>query len=150
IVYQYKPEDSAGVDLSQANERNRTRSAQRYVKYVSYGNRTPHFPDLSANPATALPTDWCFQLVFDYGEHDLQNPVSADTGNPKWTCRYDAFSTYRSTFEVRTYRLCRRVLMFHHFKDEAKIGLDCLVRSTDFVYSQAPPADPTQPFYAFM
>ena len=27
----------------------------------------------------------------------------------------DPFSSYRSGFEVRTYRLCQRVLMFHHF-----------------------------------
>ena len=47
VVYQYKPEDSAGVDLSQVHERNRTdraRSAQRYIKSVFYGNRTPYFP----------------------------------------------------------------------------------------------------------
>ena len=35
-----------------------------------------------------------------------------------WLCRNDPFSTYRAGFEVRTYRLCRRVLMFHHFPDE--------------------------------
>ena len=153
IVYQYKPEDSAKVDLSQAGERNRsdtTRSAQRYIKYIFYGNRSPFLPDLTAVKSVAVPTDWCFQLVFDYGEHDPLVPVPADTGNPAWICRDDAFSSYRSTFEVRTYRLCQRVLMFHHFKDEADIGLDCLVRSTDFVYSQAPPPDPAQPFYSYM
>ncbi|MEJ7711923.1 MAG: SpvB/TcaC N-terminal domain-containing protein [Pyrinomonadaceae bacterium] len=32
-----------------------------------------------------------------------------------WLCRPDAFSTYRAGFEIRTSRLCRRVLMFHHF-----------------------------------
>src|SRR5262249_39500463 len=37
-------------------------------------------------------------------------------------------------FEVRTYRLCQRVLMFHHFPDEPDVGRDCLVRSTNFVY----------------
>ena len=37
-------------------------------------------------------------------------------------------------FEVRTYRLCQRVLMFHHFPNEEGVGNDCLVRSTDFVY----------------
>ena len=65
-----------------------------------------------------MPTDWCFQLVFDYGEHDLQNPTAAGYRAATWTCRLDPFSSYRSTFEVRTYRLCRRVLMFHHFADE--------------------------------
>jgi Salmonella virulence plasmid 65kDa B protein len=44
IVYEYKAEDSAGVDGSQANERNRsdlTRSAKRYLKRALYGNQTP-------------------------------------------------------------------------------------------------------------
>ena len=46
----------------------------------------------------------------------------------------DPFSTYRAGFEVRTYRLCRRVLMFHHFQDELDAP-DVLVRSTDFSYA---------------
>jgi RHS repeat-associated protein len=152
ILYRYKPEDSAGVDLTQANERNRTdagRSAKRYIKYIFYGNRTPYSPDLTNAAPVALPTDWCFQLVFDYGEHDQLAPVPQDTGRP-WNCRLDPFSTCRSTFEVRTYRLCRRVLMFHHFEDETNIGLDCLVRSTDFQHSAVPPTDPTQPFYSYL
>ncbi|KAF2630533.1 hypothetical protein BU25DRAFT_456257 [Macroventuria anomochaeta] len=37
--------------------------------------------------------------------------------------------------EIRTSRLCKRFLMFHHFKTEADVGVDCLVRSTDFVYN---------------
>src|SRR6266567_3215251 len=44
ITYDYKAEDSANVDLSQAQERNRTgltRSANRYIKRIRYGNRTP-------------------------------------------------------------------------------------------------------------
>src|SRR5262249_35461226 len=47
----------------------------------------------------------------------------------------DPFSSYRAGFEVRTYRLCQRVLMFHHFPGEANVGANCLVRSTDFTYS---------------
>ena len=41
IVYSYAAEDSANIDLSQANERNRSatsRSANRYLKRVKYGN----------------------------------------------------------------------------------------------------------------
>ena len=46
ITYQYKRENSDNVDLTQANERNRSddRSANRYLKHVFYGNRTPYFP----------------------------------------------------------------------------------------------------------
>ena len=152
VVYNYKQEDSSGVDLSQAHETNRSdasRSAKRYIKHVSYGNRTPYFPDLTAAAPVALPTDWCFQLVFDYGEHDLANPTPDDTKQP-WLCRLDPFSTYRATFEVRTYRLCRRALMFHNFPDQPAIGLNCLVRSTDLTHALTPPVDPTQPFYSYL
>jgi RHS repeat-associated protein len=155
-AYQYKAENSQGVDGTQANERNRTaatRSAQRYLKSVFYGNRTPYFPDLNAAAPVQLsfdPTEWCFQLVFDYGEHDLLAPVPQETGQP-WSCRLDPFSTYRPTFEVRTYRLCRRALMFHHFAEEPNLGLNCLVRSTDLVHAQpAPPVDPSKPFYSYL
>ena len=98
ISYQYKSEDSAGIDLTSAHESNRndvTRSAKRHPKYLLYGNRTPYFPDLTAAAPVALPADWCFELVFDYGEHDLVAPTSDDTGQP-WLCRADPFSTYRS------------------------------------------------------
>ena len=47
---------------------------------------------------------------------------------------------------MRTYRLCQRVLMFHHFADEAGVGNDCLVRSTDFTYAdEQDPAERAQP-----
>ena len=150
VQYQYEAEDSTGVDLAQANERNRTdatRSGMRHIKSISYGNRTPYFPDLNASPV-ALPSDWFFQLVFDYGDHDLQNPDPQDTGLP-WSCRFDPYSTYRSTFEIRTYRLCRRVLLFHHFADQPNIGLNCLVRSTDLSHAVAP-SDPTKPGYSYL
>lgn len=53
-----------------------------------------------------------------------------------WPSRPDAFSTYRAGFEVRIHRLCRRVLMFHHFTE---LGEEpCLVRSTDFTYDETP------------
>lgn len=151
IAYEYKPENSENLDLSQANERNRTetsRSVNRYIKSVSYGNRTPYFPDLNADAPAQLPADWCFQLVFDYGEHDLGNPTPQEVN--AWSARADAFSTYRPAFEVRTYRLCRRALMFHHFENEPGVGLNCVVRSTDLTHSRGAPADPSQPFYSFL
>ena len=140
-----------GIDLTQANERQRTgsgRSANRYLKRISYANRTPYFPDLTAAAETPLPDDWCFELVFDFGEHDLLNPTPQDAG--LWNVRADPFSTYRSRFEVRTYRLCRRALMFHHFPDDPDVRLNCLVRSTDFTHAQPPSPDPSQPFYSYV
>jgi virulence plasmid B protein len=151
-VYRYKTENSDGVDLSQANELNRshaTRATNCYLKHVLYGNQTAYFPDLTANTATPLPSDkdWHFELAFDYGEHTNNQPQPPQSS--PWLCRADPFSTYRATFEVRTYRLCQRALMFHHFGDEQGIGLNYLVRSTDFTYAQ-PPSDLTSPFYSFM
>ncbi len=132
IRYGYKPEDSQGIDPTQVHERNRTpkeRSVNRYLKHIYYGNQAPR----QANEDLSLRKDWLFEVVFDYGEHDLDNPKPGDAG--AWTVRNDPFSSYRSGFEVRTYRLCQRVLMFHHFEGEAGVGRDCLVRSTDFNYS---------------
>jgi RHS repeat-associated protein len=152
-VYRYAKENSDGVDVARAHERNRTgqsRSANRYLKRIQYGNRTPYRPDLTAANPTALPTDWCFELVFDYGDHDPLVPLP-DEPAKTWTRRADAFSTYRATFEVRTYRLCRRVLMFHHFPGQADVGANCLVRSTDFTFSQdVKPNDARNPIYAFL
>ena len=90
-----------------------------------------------------------FEVVFDYGEHDLAAPKPDDGG--AWTYRIDPFSNYRAGFEVRTTRRCRRVLMFHHFPDEAGVGADCLVRSTDLAYSdQQAPTNARNPVYTFL
>ena len=142
VVYRYKAEDSAGVDRSAAHERNRDHAAkgpQRYLKRVYYGNKTPYLPDLAAPAPDPLPDDseWMFELVFDYGEHDQHAPTPAEEPHREWAARSDPFSTYRSGFEVRTCRLCRRVLMFHHYSGEPGVGADCLVRSTDFEYRPA-------------
>jgi RHS repeat-associated protein len=153
IIYGYKPEDSTGIDFAQAHERNRTdqtRSGNRYIKRIRYGNRTPFFPNFEAQAApTPLPTDWMFEVIFDYSEHDTDAPAPHDAG--AWECRNDPFSSYRAGFEVRTYRLCQRVLTFHHFPNEPGVGADCLVRSTDFTYSyEENPADARNPIFSFL
>ena len=90
-----------------------------------------------------------FETVFDYGEgHTAPMPVpkgehervqltEPELPADAWGLRQDAFSTFRAGFEVRTYRLCRRVLMLHRFAEELGVGR-CLVRSTDFVYKETP------------
>ena len=153
VVYEYKPEDSEELDLSQANEANRdvtTRSVNRYPKAIKYGNVTPYFPVISeASPPTSLPASWLFEVVFDYGEHNATVPLSVEPGI--WLRRNDPFSSYRAGFEVRTYRLCQRVLMFHHFPDEPGIGGDCLVRSIDFTYSfENDPANTRNPILSVL
>ncbi|KAK6511381.1 hypothetical protein TWF481_000298 [Arthrobotrys musiformis] len=140
IVYEYKAEDTTGIVSAQANEHNRTdnsRSSNRYLKTIKYGNRTPNRDDdWSIVDGNQLPeANWMFKVVFDYGEHDLNNPKPTD--NATWACRQDSFSSYRAGFEIRTYRLCKRVLNFHCFPNELGTA-ECLVHSTDFSYEEDP------------
>jgi RHS repeat-associated protein len=157
IVYEYVAENDAGVDFAQPNERNRERTANRYLKRIRYGNRQPLLLDVtvpsfrrSHTDVPALETaDWMFEAVLDYGDgHYGDEPVGDDGWvwahvNPQaesgcdWPIRKDPFSVYRSGFEVRSYRLCQRVLMFHHFPEKLGAG-DYLVRSTEFQYDEKP------------
>lgn len=164
VLYRYKAEDGIRVNLSQVNERNRglrddkARATNRYLKHIYYGNKKtlldkagqrPQFLDKALITDPIDNADWMFEVVFDYGEHDKNVPKPNDAGD--WSYRPDPFSSYRSGFEVRTTRLCQRVLMFHHFGDE-EIGKDCLVRSTDFTYSneENPDDDTRDPIYSFL
>src|SRR5262249_10528170 len=81
---------------------------------------------------------WMFEVVFDYGEHEPDAPGPAEAPGRTWHCRHDPFSSYRAGFEVRTYRLCQRILLFHHFGGEPGVGRDCLVRSLDLTYRGDP------------
>ncbi len=176
VVYRYELEDGSGIDPTRANERNRGRGlrpVQTCLKRVLYGNRAPFFPEPQPGKPWPVPpgigdedtrAHWHFEAVLDYDEDhlsvvapDAAEPageqlqyvtVSASAGRP-WTVRPDPFSSYRAGFEVRTYRRCHRVLMFHHFPavaaDAARgiattDGYDGPVRSTDFTYG--PTADP--------
>ncbi|MBV8883134.1 MAG: hypothetical protein JO235_03930 [Chroococcidiopsidaceae cyanobacterium CP_BM_RX_35] len=129
IIYEYKVENIDNVDRSQPQEKyrlvNQAVAANRYLKSIHYGNRTPQG------------NDWLFQVVFDYGEHSLDNPQT--TESQLWECRPDAFSTFRSGFEIRTYRLCQRVLMFHSLTETGELtDTPLLVHSTDFTYERTP------------
>ncbi|NJO42497.1 MAG: toxin [Cyanobacteria bacterium RU_5_0] len=160
ILYEYKSEDGVQVDLTQAHERNRgdrddsQRKTNRYLKRIHYGNQVSLLDDRGHRPhfltrAEIENAGWMFEVVFDYGEHDSNNPMPDDSN--EWRYRLDPFSSYRSGFEVRTYRLCQRVLMFHHFPNEEDVGRDCLVRSTDFTYShEQNPTDVRNPIYSFL
>ncbi|MGM1053978.1 MAG: SpvB/TcaC N-terminal domain-containing protein [Pseudomonadota bacterium] len=153
VVYEYKAEDAIGVDTGQAHERQRTeasRAALRYLKRIKYGHRASYFPRLApGEPFTPVPQAWSFEVVFDYGEHDASAPTPAEVG--AWSVRHDPYSLYNAGFEVRCYRLCQRVLMFHHFPEEPDVGSDCLVRSTDFAYRhEQPVGDPRAPIHTVL
>ncbi|KAJ9414782.1 virulence plasmid 65kDa B protein-domain-containing protein [Fusarium oxysporum] len=143
VVYEYKREDGTKVNLTEPHERNRgkggdlRRMTGQHVKHIRYGNRVPFLDSTGQRPRLLTKESiesvgWMFEVVFDYGEHNASSPKPNDAG--EWLCRHDPFSSYRAGFEVRNYRLCQRVLMFHHFPDEQDVGRDCLVRSTNFVY----------------
>ncbi|MGD2087635.1 MAG: SpvB/TcaC N-terminal domain-containing protein [Candidatus Aminicenantes bacterium] len=145
IKYEYKEEnlDNVPDELYEKNRRNGTAGfTNRYLKRIQYGNRKPYYADAD-KPYDPQPPDnneHFFEVVFDYGEHDDSIPTPTDdlvpnpTKDRLWDYRADAFSNYRAGFEIRTNRLCKRVLMFHHFKDEPGFGKDVLVRSLDFKY----------------
>jgi RHS repeat-associated protein len=109
ILFEYAPESLDGVDTGTTFERSRRvpALAQRYLRRVRYGNSVP----LSADQPVPAGTRWHFQVVLDYGDHAADGPEP----DRAWPARPDAFSTYRPGFEVRSYRLARRVLCFHDF-----------------------------------
>lgn len=149
VVYSYKAEDDANVPASVA-EAGRQVTANRYLKRIRYGNTVPvSWPadPLLLDAAAADPAAWHFEVVFDYGEHDPAAPTPEESVT--WPCRIDPFSAYRAGFEVRTYRTCRRVLMFHRFTGH--LGPEpVLVRSTDFSYTTDAPTDPFLPAYTLL
>lgn len=130
--YTYKKELLEGANESLPSESHRrdgrAQCTNTYLKSVRYGV-TAMNEESNATPSGKL------LLVFDYGEHDASNPLPGDTG--EWTCRADPFSMYRAGFEIRTYRLCKRVLMFHDMPELGGAGSPAaptLVRSLDLAY----------------
>lgn len=135
--YEYKSEDKEKVpnNLHEKNRRNDfSKCSNTYLKRIKYCNKT----HLHKNTIlfddwdnSLLPIEYFLELVLDYGEHNTDNPTPTD--DLGWPCREDPFSEYRSGFEIRTYRLCNRLLMFHHFPP-ALGEQPCLVRSTKLNY----------------
>ena len=116
IWFEYAAETLDGVDRAAPYEQNRPPPAQRYLKRILYGNVDPVTIDDSVRAGLRPATRWCFQTVFDYGDH---SPAASPAAEPdrRWLARPDAFTTCALGFEVRTYRLCRRILSFHHFDE---------------------------------
>lgn len=80
IFYQYRSENSDNVPecISEKNRTDISRSANRYIKRIWYGNKTP-FLNPSLVPNTSFDrSDFMFETVFDYGEHDEYNPMPDD------------------------------------------------------------------------
>jgi RHS repeat-associated protein len=113
-TYEYTAETTTDLDPALPWERNRRGSTapQRYLHRIRYANRTPGG------------TDHTMFVELEY----------ADTPRP------DAFSSYRSGFDVRTWRLCTRILMYHDFaaEDLGPGPTPRLVRSTDLRHDGDP------------
>ncbi|MEL6721059.1 MAG: SpvB/TcaC N-terminal domain-containing protein, partial [Bacteroidota bacterium] len=146
IQYEYKTEDLKNVP-NLLHEKNRLKGiasfTNQYLKRIRYGNQKAYYadPNLAYDPQNPTDESHFFEVIFDYGEHS--NAQFPHLANEDWQYRSDAFSNYRSGFEIRTQRLCQRVLMFHHFKaekqfvgtnEEEAFGENYLVRSLDFNY----------------
>ncbi len=132
IFFNYKRENNQQVDPQHSWEANRLKdnnaNNQLYIKQILYGNSVMY-----ASPSFDSDNQWYFQTVFDYGEHPGEIPTPNEIN--EWSVRQDPFSSYTPGFELRTYRLCRRVLHYHQFSGENE-GNPFLVKSLEFSFDQ--------------
>lgn len=130
IWYQYQPEDLRGGAGTRLADQSRRRAlAQRYLKSVHWVNKTPASDVDAFDPERA---GWGFHLVFDYGDHDPAAPGLATDRD--WPARMDPFSEYRAGFDLRSWRLCHRVLLFHQFDELGPAAV--LTRTIGFDYAE--------------
>jgi len=136
--YIYKEENDSGFDDSLLHNKNRFEEGKitytnLYLEKVIYGNKTPYKKFEDAFPSES---DYLFSTVFDYGEYNDATPFNKIKD---WDFRLDAFSDYKSGFEIRTTRLCNRILLFHHFTNSNEY--DGLVKSLNIGYDTATEQD---------
>lgn len=119
-IYIYQKENSDNIP-SNISEINRDKQTQSYLSSVYYGNFvaiTDGSVVTGESKTAFVPDQWHFEIVFDYGVYNIDpnnaTPHTIPAGNT-WPCRPDPFSSYSMGFEIRTYRLCRNILMFHRF-----------------------------------
>jgi RHS repeat-associated protein len=140
IRYIYKLEDFVGVPRVRSEANHINKSTQSYLKEIWYGNKTPYYRgDILPNA-----NEFHFKVVLNYGEIQKSETTLSTTGiednkrvnfteSGNWTSRLDAFSSCRSGFNVRTYRRCKSVLVYHRFEEELPID-EYLVRSLELTY----------------
>jgi RHS repeat-associated protein len=126
---------NVGNYVYEANRQPIDRAAQRYLKSIKYGNKKPNrdmedWSLLDGNQSEE-PFHWAFEVIFDYGEHSIESPTTQEE-SLGWNLRPDPFSVHTGGFEIRTYRRCERVLMFHHFEELGHE--DFLVAATELKY----------------
>lgn len=135
--YQYKAENAAQVNAQTLHNKNRfdstgnMRYTNLYLEKILYGNNNPYSGFATGVPTTS-DSDYLFKIFFDYTENTA--PID-QADNSQWAFRHDAFSDYKAGFEIRTTRLCQRVLLFHQFNVNEYNGL---VKSLEFGYDTQP------------
>lgn len=97
LCYHYKQEDYEGLSI---DETATNRPVNTFLDYVEYGN---YFKDSDEYFA------YKGQLL--YADFDPSQPVAIDGTN--WALRDDPFSGFKSGFEIRNYRLCYGVAVYH-------------------------------------
>jgi hypothetical protein len=116
ILYEYRVDEfhvEGGADYR----------AQRYLSRVHYGNFNADSQFFLGRVDGLKQVQWHFELCLDYGERS-----TALTDTPEYqgkhTCpeRSDPFSDFAYGFELGTRHVCRQVLMFHYFPEEASMG----------------------------
>ena len=126
-VYLYKKENTDNIPESFSKE-NRDRQTNSYLSQVNYGNNqaiTDGSIVTGESTITASDVHWHFSIVFDYGSYDINPSNSTPCDIPKgntWACRQDPFSDYSAGFEIRTYRLCQNIMLFHYFAEICLTG----------------------------
>jgi RHS repeat-associated protein len=137
LEFIYENEDLSNVP-SVVEEKHRlsglTPFTNIYVKRIRYGNTAAYYPDPQKpfDPPRPSNPGYLFDTLFDYGEHDAAAPSFTEVRT--WPCRFDPFSDCRAGFEIRSYRLCRRILFFHSFAELEFAPAPYLVRSLDLTY----------------
>ncbi|OFX84020.1 MAG: hypothetical protein A2W99_03275 [Bacteroidetes bacterium GWF2_33_16] len=111
----FKNEDFSGIGNKSSEKNKINNCTQTYLKKVLYGNKKAYY----LGDPLPLENDFMFKIIFDYGEHDKSAniPKNIDTELTKWICRKDPFSSCRSGFDIRTYRRCERIMVFHCFDE---------------------------------
>ena len=104
--FHYKCDDIANIASHLLCEQGRGLDCQRYLSRIEYGNW---------NDAKTGEQAFSFQVLFDYGEYDVDAGSAVPVGD--WAYRPDPFSTFRAGFEIRTKRRCSNILMVHQFPD---------------------------------
>ncbi|MEQ8474504.1 MAG: SpvB/TcaC N-terminal domain-containing protein [Marinoscillum sp.] len=114
IVYSYFSENAINVP-DKIYELNRSVTSNRYIQKIQYGN----YVDKKGK------VNFSFELVFNYG------PPGHNT-DTNWPCRKDPFSSYKSGFEIRTFRSCQSIQLVHVFPEEQVESV--VVKELSFTY----------------